>query len=104
MFVEPSAVGGGVGVDGEAELVDGDVMVIPAKTYQVVGMVAVAVGPLADVLGLEPVTAGTSLNRTLPLVPPQDEASHRRGDRLSLPGSCPHSLNTDSSRLGWITK
>jgi hypothetical protein len=32
---EAAAVGGGVGVNGHAELVDGDVMVVPAQSYQV---------------------------------------------------------------------
>ena len=75
-------MGGAVGVDGEPELVDGNVMMKPADGYKVVGMVVAAVASLSNVVGLEPVAAGAAFDRTLPLVPPQDEASHRRGDRL----------------------
>ena len=67
-------MGGTVGVDGEPGLVDGDMMVVPAEAGQVVGMVVTAVGPLPDVVGLEPVTAGAALDRTLPLIPEQHPA------------------------------
>ena len=83
---ESSPVGGTVGVDPESQLVDGDVMVIPAEGYQVCGVVAPAPGSLLEVVGLEPVTASTPFDRTLPLVPPQDVAPDPGRDRFSQIG------------------
>ena len=77
---ESSPVGGTVGVDPESHLVDGDMMVIPAEGYQVVGVVVTAIGTLVDVVGLEPVAARTSFDGTLPLVPPQHMAPNDGGD------------------------
>jgi hypothetical protein len=48
-------VGRGVGVDAMAELVYGDVMVIPAEGDQVVGRVITAIVLLVDVVDLETV-------------------------------------------------
>ena len=48
---ESSSVGGTVRVDPESEVVDGDVMVKPTGGNEVVGVVAAAVGTLADVVG-----------------------------------------------------
>ena len=67
-------MGGTVRVDPESELVDGDVVVVPAEGDEVVGVVAAAVGSLGEVVGLEPVAAGAAFDRALPLVPPQDVA------------------------------
>ena len=98
VFGEESApVGGTVGVDLESHVVDDDVMVIPqcsltrrADWYmwrvkehtntsdEVVGVVVAAVGTLVDVVGLEPVTAATSFDGALPLVPPQHQAADCR--------------------------
>ena len=83
---ESSPVGGTVGVDPESQVVDGDVVVIPAEGDEVVGVVAATVGSLLDVVGLEPVTACTSFDRTLPLIPIQDVASDTGGDGFSQVG------------------
>ena len=48
---ESASVGRTVGVDPESHLVDGDVMMEPTDSYQVVGVVAAAVGSLSDVVG-----------------------------------------------------
>jgi hypothetical protein len=45
-------VGGTVGFDSESELMDGDMMVEPAKSYEVVGVVGSAVDPMVDVVWL----------------------------------------------------
>jgi hypothetical protein len=52
---ESSAVGGGVGVDFESEHVDGDVVVVPTKRYEVVGIVITTEMLLVDVVDLEAV-------------------------------------------------
>jgi hypothetical protein len=39
---EPSSVYGGVGVDGHPELVDGDVMVVPAEGDEIGGIMVAA--------------------------------------------------------------
>ena len=67
---------GGGGVDPVAVSVDGDVVVVPAEGYQVVGIMVAAVGPLLDVVGLEPVAAVASFDRTLVLVPLLHETSN----------------------------
>ena len=79
-------MGGTSRVDGEAEPVDGDMVVIPAQGCQVVGLVVAAVLSFPDVVGLEPVTARASLDRTLPLIPPEDEGSDCGGDGFSQIG------------------
>ena len=61
-------------------------MVEPTDSYQVVGVVAAAVGTLSDVVGLEPVAASTSFDRALPLIPIQDEAADTGWDRFSQVG------------------
>ena len=79
-------MGGTVRIDPESESVDSDVMVIPAGRDQIVGMVTATVLSFLEVVGLEPVTAGTALDRTLPLIPPSNERSYGGGDRLSQIG------------------
>ena len=83
---ESSPVGGTVRVDPESELVDGDVMVIPTKGDQVFWIMVATVGSLLEVVGLEPVTASTSFDRALPLIPIQHEASDSGRDRFSQVG------------------
>jgi len=78
-----AAVDGAGGVDPVAESVDGDVVVVPAEGDQVVGVVVAAVGSWADVVGLEPVAAVASLDRTLVLVPPGHEPADVAGDGFS---------------------
>jgi hypothetical protein len=56
-FEESSAVGGALGVDGEAHPVDGDMVVVPAQGCQVVGVMVAAVLSFPDVVGLEPISA-----------------------------------------------
>jgi hypothetical protein len=46
-------------------------------------VVVAAVLSFSDVVGLEPVAAVASLDRTLVLVPPGDEAADRPGDGFS---------------------
>ena len=58
-------MGWAVGVDGEAELMDGDVVVVPAEGDEVVGVVVAALVPFPDVMGLQPVTAAVSFDRAL---------------------------------------
>ena len=76
-------MGGAMGVDGEAEPVDGDMMVVPAQGGEVVGVVVAAVLSFSDVVGLEPVSARASFDGTLPHVPPEDEGSDCGGDGFS---------------------
>ena len=83
---ESSPVGGTVGVDPVSHLVDGDVVVIAAEGDEVVGVVAATVGALVEVVGLEPVTACTPFDGTLPLIPIPDEASDTGGDGFSQVG------------------
>ena len=80
-------MGGGSGVDLHAHLVDGDVMVVPAEADQVFGIMIPAVGPLFDVVGLDPVAAVAPFDRTLSLVPPEYVAADYRGGWL-LPCRC----------------
>jgi hypothetical protein len=61
-------VDGGVGVDGHAELVDSDVMVVPAERYEIGRVVVATVLAFVDVVDLEPVSATASLDGTLALV------------------------------------
>ena len=83
---ESSPVGGTVGVDPESHVVDGDMMMKPTNSDQVVGVVVAAVGTLSDVVGLEAVAACASFDRALPLIPIQDVAADRGRDRLSQIG------------------
>ena len=83
---ESSPVGGTVRVDPVSDVVDGDVVVIPAEGDEVVGVVAATVGALVDVVGLEPVTACTPFDGTLPLIPIQHQASDTGGDGFSQVG------------------
>ena len=76
-------MGGGLGVDPESEVVDGDVVVVPTERDEVVGVVVAAVGSLPDVVGLEAVLAVTAFDRAVSLVSPGDETPDRRGDRFS---------------------
>ena len=78
-----AAVGGGLGVDPETQLVDGDVVVVPAEGDEVVGVVVAAVGSLPDVVGLEPVGAVASFDGALPLISPLHVAADVAGDGFS---------------------
>jgi hypothetical protein len=49
---EASSVHGGVGVDPVSELVDGDVMVVPAQGYQILWRVVTTVMLFVDVVDL----------------------------------------------------
>jgi hypothetical protein len=49
---EAAAVGGGVGVNGHAELVDSNMMVVPAKRYQILWRVVTTVMLFVDVVDL----------------------------------------------------
>src|SRR5688572_28392395 len=61
-------------------------MMEPAQGYQVVGVMVAAVGPLDDVVGLEPVADVASFDRTFVVVPPLHVSSDRAGDGLSHVG------------------
>jgi hypothetical protein len=52
---EASSVDWRFGVDGHAEHVDGDMMVIPTQRDEIVGVVVTAEMSLVDVVDLEPV-------------------------------------------------
>ncbi|HKY49543.1 MAG TPA: hypothetical protein VJQ79_16350, partial [Acidimicrobiia bacterium] len=79
-FVESAAVDRGGGVDGVAVSVDGYVVVVPAEGDEVVGVVVAAVLSFFDVVGLEPVAAVASFDRTLVLVSEGDVAADGAGD------------------------
>lgn len=61
-------------------------MVIPAEGYQIVRIVVATVGSLYDVVGLEPVSASTSVDLTLSLVAVEDERADSGWDRFSEVG------------------
>jgi hypothetical protein len=56
LAVESSAVGGGVGVDCEAEHVDGDMVVVPTKGDEIRRVMITAVVKFCDVVDLEAVS------------------------------------------------
>jgi hypothetical protein len=62
--------------------VNGDVMVIPAEGDQIVRVVVAAAGSLPDVMGLETVSASTSVDLASSLVAVQDRAANRWWDGL----------------------
>ncbi len=74
---------GGLGVDGVAVSVDGYVVVVPAEGDELSGWWSPPWAPWVDVVGLEPVAAVASFDRTLVLIPELDEPADRAGDRLS---------------------
>ena len=75
-------MGRAVGIDGETELMDRDVVVIPTESDQVVGIVATALVLFLDVVRLQSVSAAASFDRAPSLVPLEYECSDRRGDGL----------------------
>jgi len=66
---------GGVGVDGHAELVDSNMMVVPAEGDEVGGVVVAAEVLFLDVVDLEPVAAAAPFDGTLALVAVEDPGS-----------------------------
>ena len=58
-------MGRGLGIDLHPHPMDGDVVVIPTKRDEVVGVMAPTPGTGMDVVDLEPVTGTTALDRTL---------------------------------------
>ena len=58
----------GVTVEGEASLVDDDVMMKPTQPNQISGVGLSALGPGDDVVGLDSVTATTPVGGTHPVV------------------------------------
>ena len=61
---EPASPGWRAGVELVAALVDDDVMMKPTGGGEVVGVVVAALGAGDDVVGLEPVPAGTAVDDT----------------------------------------
>jgi hypothetical protein len=65
--------------------VDGDVVVVPAEGYEVVGVVVAALGAVADVMDLEPVAAGAAVDDTA-AVAMEDVAAGGGWDRAGRVG------------------
>jgi hypothetical protein len=76
------------GVDGEAELVDRHVMVVPTQGDKVVGVVVATRVLFCDVVRLQAMTAAASFDGALSPVPFEHECSNRRGDRLGSMRNC----------------
>ena len=56
-------MGGTVGVDPVSQVVDGDVVVIPAEGDEIVGVVAATVASLVDVVGQCSLTSRVSMSQ-----------------------------------------
>ena len=85
---ESAALGWGVGVDGGALAVDRGVVVEPTQCGEVLRVGAAVVGPVGDVVDLEPIPAGTARDGACCIVTVDDESLQAgRGDAAPPPQS-----------------
>lgn len=84
---EAAAPGWGVGVEPQSHAVDSDVVVKPTQCGEVVRVVVATMAAVSDVVGLEPVSAVTTIDGAA-TVSPCHEPADRRRDRSCFVCGC----------------